>query len=125
MKTRNIILATFLAIITVAFVSCSSGEKKVTQSYGEGATCVEGDCLKVPGKIKFPKGEEYTGEFNNDQISGKGVMSWPNGSKYTGSYEANQRSGAGTVAQAAASESQPASSARTGPARPKAGTSTG
>lgn len=63
--------------------------------FGDGALCLEGDCKNGFGKIRFPGGEEYTGEFRNGFISGKGVMTWPDGDRYEGSYDSDARNGYG------------------------------
>jgi hypothetical protein len=49
------------------------------------------------GKLKYPDGSEYEGQFRNNQKHGKGVMRWPNGEKtYDGEWENDTAKGYGT-----------------------------
>ncbi len=99
MKLKNFILVALTVMAVISMTSCSSDQKKedtpVVKAFGTGVACSEGDCLNGKGKIKFPKGEEYNGEFKNATVSGNGVMLWPNGAKYDGNYDNNKRNGKG------------------------------
>ena len=36
--------------------------------------------------MRFPDGNEYDGDFVNDQYHGIGIYTWPDGTKYTGDF---------------------------------------
>ncbi len=71
------------------------GASGVTVRYGSGAACLEGDCINGYGRMRFPGGEEYAGDFSKGYIDGKGVMTWPNGDRYEGAYGSDKRNGYG------------------------------
>ena len=48
------------------------------------------------GTMKFFNGNIYSGEWENDIISGKGTFTYKNGDKYVGEYKYGKRSGKGT-----------------------------
>ena len=71
------------------------GASGVTVRYGKGAVCLEGDCINGFGRMRFPGGEEYSGDFSKGFIEGRGVMTWPNGDRYEGAYGSDKRNGYG------------------------------
>ena len=53
---------------------------------------------KLNGRdIFFYEGDKYEGEFNKDQIHGKGIMTWKNGNRYEGEFKNNFFDGEGKL----------------------------
>lgn len=48
--------------------------------------CISGDCANGWGKMKFPSGNIYEGEFRNYQFNGKGTMNFASGNKLEGRF---------------------------------------
>ena len=42
------------------------------------------------GRLEFPSGAKYEGDFVNNQFHGTGRYTWPNGSFYEGQFEENK-----------------------------------
>ncbi len=39
------------------------------------------------GKITWPDGKSYTGDYEDDKKHGEGIFEWPDGRKYIGSWK--------------------------------------
>ncbi len=61
------------------------------------AQCLSGNCRNGYGKKKFKSGAIYTGQFKNDQITGKGKLQYSNGGVYVGQWQNNMRNGKGKM----------------------------
>lgn len=48
------------------------------------------------GKLTFPNGDTYTGQWLEGERHGHGIYIWKSGAKYEGEYSKNQRNGIGT-----------------------------
>jgi len=47
------------------------------------------------GKVTFPNGDTYEGNWENDQMDGLGIYTWKIGGRYEGAFEAGKIQGAG------------------------------
>ncbi|MEW6601981.1 MAG: hypothetical protein AB1499_13495 [Nitrospirota bacterium] len=48
------------------------------------------------GTMKWPNGDEYTGDWKNDKMDGRGIMNWANGDLYDGEWKDDIMNGQGT-----------------------------
>lgn len=48
------------------------------------------DKMNGHGRMEFPSGAVYEGEFVNNQFHGKGIYTFPNGSSYEGNFVENR-----------------------------------
>ena len=55
------------------------------------------DCF---GTYAYASGDEYVGEWKDNQYHGQGTETYPNGSKYAGEYKNGKRHGDGTYTYA-------------------------
>ena len=87
-------------------LSCSyEGDFINSKKYGKGELKTQkynyigdfkDDLLDGEGSIEFLKeGSKYTGSFEKNEISGKGVFNWKNGDKYEGQMKKNKMDGFG------------------------------
>mmetsp|Transcript_950 Transcript_950/g.1306 ORF Transcript_950/g.1306 Transcript_950/m.1306 type:complete len:81 (-) Transcript_950:380-622(-) len=51
------------------------------------------------GKLVWPDGKRYEGEYYQDKKHGKGVFYWPNGNKYVGMWQNGKQHGEGILAR--------------------------
>lgn len=61
----------------------------------QSPVCIIGDCMSNHGKIVFPDGSSYEGQFRQGKMHGLGIFLASNKSKYHGTWSANQRHGEG------------------------------
>lgn len=64
---------------------------------GVQAQCQSGNCTNGVGKIKYPSGVVYEGDFKNGQRNGKGTCYMTNGNKYVGFWSENFPDGRGRM----------------------------
>lgn len=48
------------------------------------------------GIFKWPDGQQYEGEYKNDQKNGQGIFTWPDGRKFIGNWVDGKIDGIGT-----------------------------
>jgi hypothetical protein len=51
----------------------------------------------IEGKITYPDGRTYTGQWQFRERSGQGTLTWPDGRKYIGEFDNGHRHGKGTL----------------------------
>lgn len=68
--------------------------------YGDGGSCISGNCMNGQGTFKWSENEMYVGQFKNEMRNGQGTMTWPNGDKYTGQWKDDKMHGMGTLTYA-------------------------
>lgn len=51
----------------------------------------------VKGKILYPDGSFYEGDYKNGVKNGSGVITYPNGQVYVGTFENDKKHGLGTL----------------------------
>ncbi len=83
-----------LFIILTLFIGFSS------LLYGDGGTCISGNCINGQGTLKWNENEVYVGQFKISKREGQGTMTWPNGDKYTGQWKNDFMNGMGTMTYA-------------------------
>ena len=63
--------------------------------------CISGDCTNGYGTYIYFNGNEYVGEFKNDEMNGQGTLTYGPGKwegyKYIGEFKNNQINGQGTL----------------------------
>ncbi|TXF91726.1 peptidase C14 caspase catalytic subunit p20 [Neolewinella aurantiaca] len=62
--------------------------------------CVRGNCLDGNGKMVFPDGASYDGDFRRGKFQGTGVMKYPGGAMYVGSWHKSVQEGRGRMTEA-------------------------
>jgi len=62
--------------------------------------CVRGNCLDGKGKIVFPDGASYDGDFRKGKFQGTGIMKYPGGAMYVGGWHKSVQEGRGRMTEA-------------------------
>ncbi|MFN5135690.1 MAG: caspase family protein [Chitinophagaceae bacterium] len=60
-------------------------------------TCLSGNCSNGFGKIQYPNGDTYEGEFYDDRREGFGIYTWKTGGKFVGESYQNTFQGFGVI----------------------------
>ena len=89
-----------LKIFSVALVFMSSSLAKISaqQSVAANQSCVSGNCSNGKGKLVYPNGDTYEGDFVNGSLEGEGVFINVNYGVYQGQFSKNVRNGSGSFA---------------------------
>ena len=89
-----------LKIFSVALVFMTSSLAKISaqQAVVANQTCVSGNCINGKGKLVYPNGDTYEGDFVNGSLEGEGVFIYVNYGVYQGQFSKNVRNGSGSFA---------------------------
>ena len=90
-------LIAVLFIVTMSFTFLAAQEEGDEAAVNDQGTCVSGNCLDGTGKMTYPDGGSYTGQWKGGLFEGKGTFIWENGTKYTGQWADDEYSGQGTM----------------------------
>ncbi len=100
-KTFTKILAALLLAIATASSNASANDAGqffllgTTNNYIPFNQCVSGNCVNGKGKMVFPNGDTYEGDFVNGKPEGQGTMAFKNGNHYTGQFVKGMMNGKG------------------------------
>ncbi len=91
--------------ITLDKEKISNKDTKVETINFKNGNIYEGEVLEIDNKfiangdgtMKYTNGDNYTGEFKNNQRHGEGLMTYENGNIYEGNFKLNQRDGFGKM----------------------------
>lgn len=62
--------------------------------------CIRGNCLDGNGKLVFPDGAYYDGDFRRGKFQGTGIMKYPGGAMYVGGWHKSLQEGRGRMTEA-------------------------
>ncbi len=65
-------------------------------AHSQNTGCVYGNCFEGYGKYVWASGDEYIGNWKNNQQNGNGSFTFASGGKYTGEFKNGKRNGTGT-----------------------------